>query len=117
MARSRPMRKLMTALTLGLAISSAADAFAQSQKQDNYEKDSVVSTGRRTTTAEQSISDRAATEARSRLARIESRHWAGVSLQRPPLYLGPFGRSVQRQPIRPWYVNGPSCYAYQVVLP
>ena len=82
------MRKLLTGLGMCVALGSAAPLLADSPDQNVYEKDAALSTSRHMTTAEQRIYERASLEARERLARIESRHRNGISMQRPAVFSG-----------------------------
>jgi hypothetical protein len=111
------MRMHLPVMTLCLAIANVAGAFAQSQNPDSYEKDAVVSTGHRATPAEQSVYERASIEARSRLSRIESRHWNGISPQRPPFVMGPYAPAGKWLVVRPWYATSPTVYPYTVWIP
>jgi hypothetical protein len=111
------MRKFLPVMTLCLAAANATCAFAQSQNQDSYEKDAIVSTGKRTAMAEQSITERATTEARNRLSRIESRHWSGMSAQRPRLIMGPYAPAGKFLYVPPWNTSAPSVYPYTVWIP
>jgi hypothetical protein len=77
------MRKLLTSLGLCVVFGSAAPLLAESPEPSVYEKDAALSTSRHMTAAEQRIYERASLEARERLARIESRHRSGISMQRP----------------------------------
>jgi len=77
------MRKLLTSLSVSIALSSAGTLCAQAPNPVSYEKDVPISTGHRNPTPADHIYQRASLEARERLARIESRHWSGISAQRP----------------------------------
>jgi hypothetical protein len=81
------MRKLVGGMAFCVVVwGSNSPLHAQSPTQTGYEKDDMqISTSRRIPTPEQRIYERAAIEAQGRLARIESRHWAGISMQRPTL--------------------------------
>jgi len=83
------MRKLLTGLSVSIALASAGTLCAQAPNPVSYEKDVPISTGRRNPTPADHIYQRASFEARERLARIESRHWSGVSPQRPTFNLYP----------------------------
>jgi hypothetical protein len=84
------MRKVLTGfgVCLCVGVGAIAPTFADPPKPNVYENDSALSTSHRMTTAEQRIYERASLEARDRLARIESRHRQGISLQRPAVYSG-----------------------------
>jgi hypothetical protein len=85
------MRKLLMTAGICTALGWAVlPAFAQSPKEQspketNYEQDAFPSTGHRPTVADQIIFERSVREARERESRIESRHWRGISLQRPTI--------------------------------
>jgi hypothetical protein len=85
------MRKVLAGVGvfLCLGVGAMVPAFAEPPKPNVYENDSALSTSHHMTTAEQRIYERASLEARERLARIESRHRQGISLQRPAVYSGP----------------------------
>lgn len=78
------MRKLLTGFGLCIALGTAP-LRADSPEPSLYEKDAALTTSRHMTTAEQRIYERASFEARERLARIESRHRSGISIQRPAI--------------------------------
>jgi hypothetical protein len=80
------MRNLLTGFGLCVALGTAAPLLAQSPDPSVYEKDAATS--RHMTAAEQRIYERASFEARERMARIESRHRNGISIQRPAVYSG-----------------------------
>jgi hypothetical protein len=84
--RELSMRKLLSGLGLFVALGTAAPLLADSPELSVYEKDSAPSTTRHMTPAEQRIYERASFEAQERLARIESRHRSGISMQRPVVY-------------------------------
>jgi hypothetical protein len=102
------MRKSITVAAMSVALGGAAQLFAQSPNDVRYE-DNARSTGHRPTVAEQLIFERANQEAREREGRIESRHWRGVSAQRPSAYSGPYSNS-EFLYVTPWQYVPP--YAY-----
>lgn len=79
------MRKIMAGLGLCVALGSGAALRAQSPEPTAYEKDAGSP---HMTAVQQRIYERAAFEARERIARIESRHRNGISIQRPAIYSG-----------------------------
>ena len=117
------MRKVLASRALGAAVCggiflgiSALPARAQTPQSSQpaqspsanlYEKDTSkdipFSSNRPASAAEQRIHERAVIEAQARLARIESRHRQGISMQRPSLYGGSLVHT------NPWY-PGPWLY-------
>ncbi len=110
------MRKLFVGLGICVALSAAGRAFAQTPNSNRYEQDVARSTGRQASLADQVIYERAVREARERESRIESRHWAGISAQRPtPTWTLITGAGLVMSP--PWHpVVTPSYYAGAVWL-
>ncbi len=102
------MRNLLTGFVLSVALGTAAPLLADNPAassferepappvsrlpepvgQSSYERDSLSSSNRPMTLAQQRIFERATIEAHERLARIESRHREGISIQRPSVYVG-----------------------------
>jgi hypothetical protein len=102
------MRNLLTGFMLSVALGTTAPLLADnpasssfdkepapavsrlpdSVGQSSYEKDSLSSSNRPMTLAQQRIFERATIEGRERLARMEIRHRDGVSIQRPSVYVG-----------------------------
>lgn len=82
------MRKLLIGIGV-CVLARFGQAFAQSPNEKLYEKGVVLSSGPNQPTPADRVHERAAREARERLARIESRRWNGISLQRPTVYTGP----------------------------
>ncbi len=84
------MKKLAIGLGLLVGLSVTGNGMAQSpDEKDKYEKDAPISTGRSLLTPADIVHRRAVQEAMEREARIENRHWHGISLQRPAVYAGP----------------------------
>ena len=81
------MRNLLTGFGLCVALGAAAPLFAQSPDPSVYEKD-LASASKHLSAAQERIYERAAFEARERMARIESRHRNGITLSRPSIYQG-----------------------------
>jgi hypothetical protein len=81
------MRNLLTGFGLCIALGAAAPLLAQSPDPSVYEKD-AASTNKHLTVAQERIYERAAFEARERMARIESRHRNGITLSRPAIATG-----------------------------
>ena len=80
------MRNLLAGFGLCVALGAAAPLLAQSPDPSVYEKDSTSK--HHLTAAQERIYERAAFEARERMARIEGRRREGVTLSRPPIYSG-----------------------------
>jgi hypothetical protein len=81
------MRNLLAGFGLCVALGAAAPLLAQSPDPSVYEKD-APSSSKHLTVAQERIFERAAFEARERMARIESRHRNGITLSRPAVYSG-----------------------------
>ena len=101
------MRTFLGGLGLCVALASAAPLCAQAPTSNSnvYEKDGVISSGRRVPGSEQIIFERASHEAQERISRIEARHRLGISMQRPNVYTG----SLVRTDI---HLAGPWTYYY-----
>ena len=84
------MRTILAGLGMWVALASVAPLCAQgpSSNANVYEKDGVLSSGRRPAGSEQIIFERASHEAQERIGRMESRHRLGISMQRPSVYSG-----------------------------
>jgi hypothetical protein len=80
------MRNLLTGFGLCVALGAASPLFAQSPDPSVYEKDALSSNKQHLTVAQERIHERAAFEARERMARIESRRRNGITLSRPAVY-------------------------------
>ena len=108
------MRKLLIGIGLWSALGSVGQLSAQTPNGKLYEKDHVISSAPGAPGALDRIHERAALEARERLARIESRHWNGISLQRPTIYVGPNYIVTNPAPLRSaWQypiVHSTACY-------
>lgn len=82
------MRKLLIGIGM-CVLASFGQALAQSPNEKLYERSGTLSSGPSQPSPADRVHERAAREAHERLARIESRRWNGISLQRPTVYAGP----------------------------